>query len=239
MGKHFFRKGYETGIILIIITLIVLLIPPSPSVMNVNGVWPSPGILYKGDTGVSLTFNVELGNESIVWLVKDLEEKGINKATFFLDPAWVDRQKEVVEDIQLAGFDIGIYDLHPSRYESLEEKEIAEHLEDLRALFKEHNLDPAYYRTKDELLPPSVVKVMAKYDFIVVSHQLEEKDLVSSKRIPLEGAVVELNADNKLEDMKKNWTKWHDAIQSQEKEVPFVSLLELLASSDSKIKLLD
>ncbi|KIL52307.1 polysaccharide deacetylase family protein [Jeotgalibacillus campisalis] len=238
MGKHFFKKGYETGIILIVITLIVLLIPPSPSVMNVNGVWPSPGILYKGDEGVSLTFNVELGDESILWLVKDLEEKGIKKAAFFLDPAWVDRQKEVVKEIQLAGFDIGIYDPHPSRYESLEEKEIAKHLEDLRNLFREHNLDPSYYRTKDELLPPSVVKTMAKYDLIVVSHQLEGKDLVSSERISVKGAVIELDAANKLEDMKKNWEKWHEAIK-HENDVPFVSLLELLASSDSKIKLLD
>lgn len=238
MREHFFKKGYETGIILIIITLVVMLIPASPSVMKVAGVWPSPGIVYKGDTGVALTFNVEIGDESVLWLLDELNKEGISKATFFLDPAWLDRQKDVVEEIKLAGYDIGIYDLHPTRYDTLEEKDIVKHLRDLRMLFREHDLEAGYYRTKDELLPPSVIKIMAKEDFIVVGQQLTGKDLSAKKDASLKGAVVALDVQNKLEDMKSSWKEWSSALGKRGSN-SYVTLLELMASSDSKIRLLD
>ncbi|PPA68658.1 hypothetical protein [Jeotgalibacillus proteolyticus] len=237
MGNHFFKKGFETGIILIVITLVIMLIPSPPSVMRVTGVWPSPGIVYKGNDGVALTFNIELGEESVLWLLEELEKEGIKKAAFFLDPAWVDRQKDVVKEIQLAGYDVGIYDIHPSRFESLESGEVEKHLQDLRALYEEHNLDAAYYRTKDELLPPSIIKAMAKEDFIVVSHLVTGEELTAKKASSLKGAVVELEVPNKLEDMKSSWKKWSEALNGSEHN--YVSILELLASSDSKIRLID
>ncbi|TDL30513.1 hypothetical protein E2R51_17735 [Jeotgalibacillus sp. S-D1] len=238
MREHFFKKGYETGIILIIITLLVMLIPATPNVMKVAGVWPSPGIVYKGDNGIALTFNVELGDDSVLWLLEELNKEGITKATFFLDPAWIDRQKDVVKEIKLAGYDIGIYDLHPTRYDTLEEKDIAKHLVDLRTFFSEHDLEAGYYRTKDELLPPSVIKIMAKHDFIVVGHQLNGKDLSAKKNNTLKGAVVELEVPNKLEDMKSSWKEWSSVLNDRGNN-SYVTLLELLASSDSKIRLLD
>ncbi|MEW9502755.1 polysaccharide deacetylase family protein [Jeotgalibacillus marinus] len=239
MREHFLNKRFATGfVLLIIIMILVLILPTPPNTLNVAGVWPSPGILYKGDEGVSLTFNVELGDDSVLWLLEELEQNDIRKATFFLDPAWVDRQDEVVKEIALSGFDIGVFDPHPSRFTSLEPEEVEKHLKDIRVFFEEHGLEVGYYRTKDELLDPSIIKLMSKNEFIVVGHQVSSDGLNERKTTSFNGAVVEMVVPNRLQDVKDDWAMWFTSMK-KDKNVSFVSLLELMASSDSKIRLLE
>ncbi|KIL52378.1 polysaccharide deacetylase family protein [Jeotgalibacillus soli] len=238
MRNHFFKKGYETGVILIVVTLAILLYPAPDQSFRVSGVWPSPGILYKGESGIALTFNIELGDESVTWLLKELEKNDIRKATFFLDPSWVDRQSDLVKDIHLAGFDIGIYDPHPSRFDSLTPNEVSTHLQELRSFFKENGLNVEYYRSKGSLSSPSLIKIMAQNNFIVVGHQMDWNDIKDKNLSEVKGAVVELNVPNRLQDIKTEWEGWFASFESS-KETKLVSLIELMASSDSKIRLLE
>ncbi|WP_404406829.1 polysaccharide deacetylase family protein [Jeotgalibacillus malaysiensis] len=224
---------------LLIIGLIFLLSigPGATRVMEVSGVWPSPGIIYKGGQGAALTFNVTIGDDSVKWLLGELKEKKIRKATFFLDPAWVDRHADLTEELLASGYDIGIYDLHPGRYEKMTEAEMDRHISNLLSFFKEQELQPAYYRTKGALLSPAVVKRLRAQDLLVVDYLIDEKAL-KEKDTSIEGAVVALNLVNNRKKMQENWEEWYRAL-SNTKNVEYVSILELLASSDSKIKLLD
>lgn len=224
---------------LLIIGLIFLfsIAPGATRVMEVSGVWPSPGIIYQGERGTALTFNVTIGDESVRWLLNDLKKKKIQKATFFLDPTWVDRHADLTEELLDSGYDIGIYDLHPGRYEKMSEDEMDHHISNLLSFFKEQTLQPAYYRTKDELLSPAVVKRLRAQDLLVVDYLIDEKAL-QEKEPSIDGAVVALDLVNNREKMQESWEEWYRAL-SNTKNVEYVSILELLASSDSKIKLLD
>ncbi|MFB1083303.1 hypothetical protein [Jeotgalibacillus sp. JSM ZJ347] len=226
------------SILLVMLMVFVLTLAPGVTrVMEVNGVWPSPGIIYKGDQGTALTFNVTIGDESVSWLIRELKSKGINKAAFFLDPAWVDRHADVIDELILSGFDVGIYDLHPGRYEKMTDAKIDEHISNLVSFFNEQELSPAYYRTKGDLLTPTVVKRLRAQDLLVVDFLIDE-DTLNEQGTSVEGAVVALDLINNQEKMQESWDKWYRAL-SDTKEVRYVSVLELLASSDSKIKLLE
>nr|WP_239581697.1 polysaccharide deacetylase family protein [Jeotgalibacillus terrae] len=229
-------RFYSAVIIFISVCLFILL-PGTSRVMEVSGVWPSPGIIYKGESGSALTFNITIGDESVRWLLETLEEKNIDKATFFLDPAWVDRHPDLTEMIAEANVDVGIYDLHPSRYEKMTEKEIDNHISTLLSFFKEHELNPRYYRTKDDLPAPEVVKRLRKQELLVVDFLIDDAMLAGGNQ-KVDGAVIALDVVNNPETMKTRWANWEQAM-SASSEVTYVSILELLASSDSKIKLIE
>ncbi|AJD89513.1 hypothetical protein JMA_01960 [Jeotgalibacillus malaysiensis] len=224
---------------LLIIGLIFLfsIAPGATRVMEVSGVWPSPGIIYQGERGTALTFNVTIGDEPVRWLLNDLKKKEIQKATFFLDPAWVDRHTDLTEELLVSGYDIGIYDLHLGRYEKMSEDEMDRHISNLLSFFKEQALEPAYYRTKGDLLAPSIVKRLRAQDLLVVDYLIDEK-MLKENGSSIEGAVVALDLVNNREKMQESWTEWHRAL-SMNADAEYVTILELLASSDSKIKLLD
>ncbi|MDZ5713666.1 hypothetical protein [Jeotgalibacillus haloalkalitolerans] len=228
---------FYSALLIVGLVMIFLLAPGASRVMEVSGVWPSPGIIYKGNQGTALTFNVTIGDESVSWLLGDLKEKGIQKATFFLDPAWVDRHADLTEELLTSGYDIGIYDLHPGRYEKMTESEMDRHISNLLSFFKEQELQPAYYRTKGELLSPAVVKRLRAQELLVVDYLIDENGL-TEKDTSVDGAVVALDLVNNQDKMQESWGKWYRALTAT-KELKYVSILELLASSDSKIKLLE
>ncbi|TFD99396.1 polysaccharide deacetylase family protein [Jeotgalibacillus sp. R-1-5s-1] len=232
------RKKWETAGLILLAVLILALLPSSPRVMEVTGVWPSPGIIYKGDEGVVLTFNVTIGDDSVLWLAEELQRTGIEKATFFLDPSWVDRKKKIADQLKAYGYDIGIYDLHPARYEGLSEKEMDEHIAELVAFFHEHELSPDYYRTADGLLNEEVVRRLREQDLLVVSHEVTGEALLEGEHQSYNGAVVSLDVVNDEKELKQRWTEWRSALERTD-DLRYVSVLELLASSDSKIKLLE
>lgn len=224
---------------LLIIGLIFLfsIVPGATRVMEVSGVWPSPGIIYQGEQGTALTFNVTIGDESFSWLLDDLKKKKIQKATFFLDPAWVDRHGDLTEELLVSGYDIGIYDLHPGRYEKMSTDEMDDHISSLLSFFNEKELQPVYYRTKGKSLSPAVIKRLRAQDLLVVDYLIDE-DALMREDTSIKGAVVALDLVNSRKKMQENWEEWYRALSNTTNE-EYVSILELLASSDSKIKLLD
>ncbi|TFD98420.1 polysaccharide deacetylase family protein [Jeotgalibacillus salarius] len=228
---------FYSALIMMVMVFFLILAPGTSRVMEVSGVWPSPGIIYKGDKGTALTFNVTIGDSSVSWLIEELNRRGIQKAAFFLDPAWVDRHSDIVEELIESGFDIGIYDLHPGRYDKMTEKEMDNHILSLISFFNEYELKPAYYRTKGQLLQPPVVKRLREHELLVVDYLIDEGTLEDSDQ-SIEGAVVALELVNKDEEMKEDWDKWY-RVMAKTKNLKYVSILELLASSDSKIKLLE
>ncbi|KIL53678.1 hypothetical protein KP77_01730 [Jeotgalibacillus alimentarius] len=229
-------RFYSVLFVFISVCLFILL-PGTSRVMEVSGVWPSPGIIYKGESGSALTFNITIGDESVRWLLETLEEKKIEKVAFFLDPAWVDRHPDLAEMIAEANVDVGIYDLHPSRYDKMTKKEMDDHISSLTSYFQEHELDPRYYRTKGDLPSVEVVKRLREQELLVVDFMIDDDMLIRGDQ-KVDGAVIALDVVNNLKAMEERWAKWEQAL-SASSDVKYVSILELLASSDSKIKLLE
>lgn len=60
----------------------------------------------RGKNQISLTFNVDWGEEYIPGILKILEEKGI-KVTFFVTGYWSDKNRELLKMISVQGHEIG------------------------------------------------------------------------------------------------------------------------------------
>jgi polysaccharide deacetylase family sporulation protein PdaB len=71
---------------------------------------PSSSAIYKVQTGkreLVLTFDISWGEKSPDLVLTQLEQNGVNKATFFLSASWVSTHPDVVKRIISLGYEIG------------------------------------------------------------------------------------------------------------------------------------
>lgn len=86
-----------------------------------------PAAIYSVDTDkkiVALTFDISWGDKRTEPILQVLEDKNIDKATFFLSSPWSKDHPEIVEKIVKQGFEIGSHGHKHVNYSTLSEEEI-------------------------------------------------------------------------------------------------------------------
>lgn len=85
---------------------------------------------YQGSTNqkmVSLTFNVDWGEEYLPQLLEILKKEDI-KATFFVTGKWAERQPDLVKEIVKSGHDLGNHGHGHSHLKNLSNEELAQEI---------------------------------------------------------------------------------------------------------------
>lgn len=86
-----------------------------------------PYAIYSVDTDkklIALTFDISWGNKRPGPILDVLEEKGVDKATFFLSSPWSQSEPEIVDRIVEMGFEIGSHGHKHVNYSQLDDAEI-------------------------------------------------------------------------------------------------------------------
>jgi polysaccharide deacetylase family sporulation protein PdaB len=86
-----------------------------------------PAAIYSVQTDkklIALTFDISWGNTRQGPILDVLEEKGVDKATFFLSSPWAKSEPEIVKRIVDMGFEIGSHGHKHTNYSSLDDDEI-------------------------------------------------------------------------------------------------------------------
>ena len=112
------RKGKQLLLLIIIAFFTALFfyvefMAVSPS-FSIKG---DPKIIYKGEKGLALTFNIGWGDEKAEGIIKTLKHEKVSAATFFLSGSWVERHPHI--DTKLACWAIPIRTIRSLRKEKL------------------------------------------------------------------------------------------------------------------------
>jgi polysaccharide deacetylase family sporulation protein PdaB len=87
----------------------------------------NPSAIYSVQTDkklIALTFDISWGEIRTEPILKVLEDKGVNKATFFLSSPWSQSHPQIVNQIVKSGYEIGSHGHKHVNYSSLNDDEI-------------------------------------------------------------------------------------------------------------------
>ncbi|MNI02494.1 Peptidoglycan-N-acetylglucosamine deacetylase [compost metagenome] len=99
-----------------------------------------PAAIYSVPTDkklIALTFDISWGEKRPEPILKVLEEKGIQKSTFFLSSPWSKTHPDIVEQIKKAGFEIGSHGHKHSNYSALNDEEIRKQISTAHGILTE------------------------------------------------------------------------------------------------------
>ncbi|OPA73149.1 polysaccharide deacetylase family sporulation protein PdaB [Paenibacillus selenitireducens] len=100
----------------------------------------SPSAVYSVPTEkkvVALTFDISWGDKRTEPILKILEEKGLNKATFFLSSPWSKTHTDLVKKIADSGYEIGSHGHKHVNYSSLSDEEIQKQIKTAHGILTE------------------------------------------------------------------------------------------------------
>lgn len=83
-----------------------------------------PRAIYKGEKGISLTFNIGWGDIQAEPILDVLEESDVRSATFFLSGSWAEKHPDTVKRIKDLGFEIGSLGYAYEDYTEIDEKKV-------------------------------------------------------------------------------------------------------------------
>ncbi|QFK69935.1 polysaccharide deacetylase family protein [Pradoshia sp. D12] len=172
------RRGKQL-ILLLIITFFTALffyvefLAVSPS-FSING---KPKIIYKGEKGVALTFNIGWGDEKAEDILKALKQEKIHAATFFLAGSWVERHPHIVKMIKEQGYEIGLLGYSYIDYTELEEPGIQNDISKGLEAFRKAGIEkPLLLRTPTGDVDRRVLKIAEKSNLTMVHWSVNSMD---------------------------------------------------------------
>lgn len=235
------RKGKQL-ILLIIIAFFTALffyvefLAVSPS-FSING---KPKIIYKGEKGVALTFNISWGDEKAEDILKALKQEEINSATFFLAGSWVERHPHIVKLITDQGYEIGLLGYSYNDYTELEESEIQSDISRGLVAFQKAGIEkPLLLRTPTGDVDRRVLKIAEKSGLTLVHWSINSMDwknpgtetIAQNVAQAKKGDIVLLHAS----DAAKQTAKAIPLIKEQiaTKQLKLLSVSEMISNSKS------
>ena len=235
------RRGKQLVLLLIIAFFTALFfyvefLAVSPS-FSING---QPKIIYKGEKGVALTFNIGWGDEKAEEILKALKEENIDAATFFLAGSWVERHPHIVKMITDQGYEIGLLGYSYNDYTELEEPEIERDITKGLEAFRKAGIEkPLLLRTPTGDVDRRVLKIAEKSNLTLVHWSINSMDWknpgtkVIAKHVSQakKGDIILLHAS----DAAKQTAKAIPLIKEQiaAKKLKLLSVSEMISNSKS------
>ena len=172
------RRGKQLILLLIIAFFTALFfyvefLAVSPS-FSIKG---QPKIIYKGEKGIALTFNIGWGDEKAEEVLKALKQEEIDAATFFLAGSWVERHPHIVKLITDRGYEIGLLGYSYNDYTELEEHEIQNDITKGLEAFRKAGIEkPLLLRSPTGDVDRRVLKISEKFNLTVVHWSVNSMD---------------------------------------------------------------
>jgi polysaccharide deacetylase family sporulation protein PdaB len=202
---------------------------------------------YKAETNdkkIALTFNISWGEEKAIPILDTLKEEGINNATFFLSASWAERHPDIVERIVKDGHEIGSHGYRYENYPGWEEDKIRKDIQRAhQTLYELTNKTPKLLRPPNGNFDKRVLKIAEAQKYKLIHWSIDSKDYSNPGVEQIVSNVVENATGGDIvlfhasDRVKYTNTALPTIIgQLKKKGYSFVSVSELLASTDTKSK---
>lgn len=235
------RKGKQLLLLVIIAFFTALFfyvefMAVSPS-FSIKG---DPKIIYKGEKGLALTFNIGWGDEKAEGILKALKEEKVSAATFFLSGSWVERHPHIVKQIADQGYEIGLLGYSYKDYTELEEGEIGADIQKGQEAFRKAGLKRAtLLRTPTGDVDRRVLKIAEKQQMSVIHWSINSMDwknpgtsvIIENVSNAKKGDIILLHAS----DAAKQTAKAIPQIKREidQKHLKLLTVSEMISNSDS------
>ncbi|MGD7025021.1 polysaccharide deacetylase family sporulation protein PdaB [Rossellomorea vietnamensis] len=239
-------RKVKQGILILVISFFTALFifTGSLSALPVFSTDDGPKAIYKGDKGVSLTFNVGWGDEKAEPILDELEKQGVQSATFFLSGAWAERHPDIVEKINKQGYEIGSLGYAYKDYSDMEDAKVVQDLQKAQEVFTKLNVkDVKLLRVPTGHFDKRVLSIADKLGYTVVHWSVNSQDwtnpgveqIVENVSAAKKGDIVLLHASDSAKQTEKALP---EIVKSLKSKGDFISVSEMIANGNTKTTLI-
>ncbi|TYR73105.1 polysaccharide deacetylase family sporulation protein PdaB [Rossellomorea vietnamensis] len=239
-------RKVKQGILILVISFFTALFifTGSLSALPVFSTDDGPKAIYKGDKGVSLTFNVGWGDEKAEPILDELEKQGVQSATFFLSGAWAERHPDIVEKINKQGYEIGSLGYAYKDYSDMEDAKVVQDLQKAQEVFTKLNVkDVKLLRMPTGHFDKRVISIADKLGYTVVHWSVNSQDwtnpgveqIVENVSAAKKGDIVLLHASDSAKQTEKALP---EIVKSLKSKGDFISVSEMIANGNTKTTLI-
>ncbi|MGD6804756.1 polysaccharide deacetylase family sporulation protein PdaB [Rossellomorea aquimaris] len=239
-------RKVKQGILILVISFFTALFifTGSLSALPVFSTDDGPKAIYKGDKGVSLTFNVGWGDEKAEPILDELEKQGVQSATFFLSGAWAERHPDIVEKINKQGYEIGSLGYAYKDYSDMEDAKVVQDLQKAQEVFTKLNVkDVKLLRMPTGHFDKRVLSIADKLGYTVVHWSVNSQDwtnpgveqIVENVSAAKKGDIVLLHASDSAKQTEKALP---EIVKSLKSKGDFISVSEMIANGNTKTTLI-
>lgn len=206
-----------------------------------------PSAIYSVPTEkklIALTFDISWGEKRPEPILKVLEDKKVDKATFFLSSPWSKTHPEIVTNIKNAGFEIGSHGHKHVNYSTLSNEEIRTQISTAHTVLTElTGAEPNLIRMPNGDFDKRVLQVASDLGYKVIQWDTDSLDWknigvdnivkrVTTKAHP--GDIVLLHASDSCKQTHEALPLIIDQLRSQGYE--FVTVSELINQGSAEGK---
>ncbi|MGD6968893.1 polysaccharide deacetylase family sporulation protein PdaB [Rossellomorea vietnamensis] len=239
-------RKVKQGILILVISFFTALFifTGSLSALPVISTDDGPKAIYKGDKGVSLTFNVGWGDEKAEPILNALEKQGVQSATFFLSGAWAERHPDLVEKINKQGYEIGSLGYAYKDYSDMDDGKVIQDLQKAQEVFTKLNVkDVKLLRMPTGHFDKRVLSIADKLGYTVVHWSVNSQDwtnpgveqIVENVSAAKKGDIVLLHASDSAKQTEKALP---EIVKSLKSKGDFISVSEMIANGKTKTTLI-
>lgn len=207
----------------------------------------APAAIYSVPTEkkvIALTFDISWGEKRAEPILKVLEDKKVQKATFFLSSPWSKSHPDIVNDIKDGGFEIGSHGHKHVNYSSLSDEEIRTQLTTANSILTDlTGKEPNLVRLPNGDFDKRVLKIADSLNYKVIQWDTDSQDWknigvqnivdrVVTKAHP--GDIVLLHASDSVKQTHEALPLIIDELRKQGYE--FVTVSDLLTQAHTKGK---
>ncbi|WP_113929424.1 polysaccharide deacetylase family sporulation protein PdaB [Bacillus sp. P14.5] len=238
-------RKVKQGVLILVISFFTALFifTGSLSALPVFSTEEGPKAIYKGDKGVSLTFNVGWGDEKTEPILEELEKQGVQSATFFLSGAWAERHPDIVEKINKQGYEIGSLGYAYKDYSDMDDAKVIQDLQKAQEVFTKLNIkDVNLLRMPTGHFDKRVLSIADKLGYTVVHWSVNSQDwtnpgveqIVENVSSAKKGDIVLLHASDSAKQTEKALP---EIVKSLKSKGDFISVSEMIANGKTKTTL--
>ncbi|CAH0120697.1 hypothetical protein PAE9249_03218 [Paenibacillus sp. CECT 9249] len=207
----------------------------------------APSAIYSVPTEkkvIALTFDISWGDKRAEPIINILQEKGVQKATFFLSSPWSKTHPEVVKKIADSGFEIGSHGHKHVNYSMLDEEEIRNQIQTAHHILTEiTGKQPNLIRLPNGDFDKKVLRIADEMKYKVIQWDTDSMDWqnIGTEKI-IERVVTKAHpGDIVLMHASDSCNQTHEALpaiidQLREQGYEFVTVTELINQTELQNK---
>ena len=203
-----------------------------------------PKAIYKGEKGISLTFNVGWGDEKAEPILEELKKQGVQSATFFLSGSWAERHPDLVQKINKQGYEIGSLGYAYEDYSEMDDSKVRQDIMKAQEVFKKLNIKEVnLIRMPTGHFDKRVLAIADKLGYTVVHWSVNSQDwtnpgaeqILTNVSSAKKGDIVLLHASDAAKQTQKALPQIVKALKSKGE---FISVSEMIANGKTKTTLI-
>jgi polysaccharide deacetylase family sporulation protein PdaB len=210
----------------------------------------TPEAIYSVKTDkkqIALTFDISWGEERTGPILDILEQKGVKKVTFFLSSPWSESHPDLVKRMVKMGYEIGSHGHRHDNYSQYDEEQIRTQIRKADYILTQLiGKKPNLIRYPNGDFDKRVLRIADQMNYKSIQWDTDSLDWMNPGKEKIIQRVIKKAhpGDIILMHASDSCRQTHEALpviidQLREKEYEFVTVSELIAGSEVKMKSVD